>query len=90
MIIAPIQTIIISFIIWSYIGYSYLAGFAVICIFVPFQLLMGSSFGKTRRNTAGFTDERIRTMTEVLSGIKVIKMYSWEKPFADMVQSLRE
>ncbi|XP_053204533.1 ATP-binding cassette sub-family C member 4-like isoform X2 [Panonychus citri] len=51
---------------------------------------MGSSFGKTRRNTAGFTDERIRTMTEVLSGIKVIKMYSWEKPFADMVQSLRE
>lgn len=42
-----------------------------------------------RSKTAGLTDNRIRTMNEVVSGIRIIKMYAWEKPFAALVSDVR-
>lgn len=43
-----------------------------------------------RSKTATFTDARIRTMNEVITGIRIIKMYAWEKSFADLVTNLRK
>jgi ATP-binding cassette subfamily C (CFTR/MRP) protein 4 len=51
---------------------------------------MGQLFGKRRLKVATKTDYRIRIMNEILSGIRVIKMYGWEVPFAKMVASVRE
>lgn len=42
-----------------------------------------------RSKTAALTDNRIRTMNEVVSGIRIIKMYAWEKPFAALVNDVR-
>ena len=39
--------------------------------------------------TAVLTDSRIRTMNEVVSGMRIIKMYAWEKPFAALVSRYR-
>lgn len=36
-----------------------------------------------------FKDDRIRTMNELLSGIKVLKLYAWELSFQDLVNSIR-
>ena len=35
-------------------------------------------------------DRRIRLMNEVLSGIKVIKLYAWEDHFQSDVQEIRQ
>ena len=35
------------------------------------------------------TDKRIRIMNEIISGMKVIKMYAWELAFKDVVSKLR-
>ena len=40
--------------------------------------------------TAQKTDFRIRLMNEIVNGMKVIKMFTWEKPFASMVHSARK
>ena len=51
---------------------------------------MGKQFGRLRLETASKTDRRIRLMNEILNGIKVIKMYCWEKSFAKLVEDTRK
>lgn len=41
--------------------------------------------GKLRAKAVGLTDQRVKLMNEVLSCIKLIKMYAWEGPFANVV-----
>ena len=36
-----------------------------------------------------FTDERVKVMNEVISGMKVIKLYTWEDSFADLIGKIR-
>jgi ATP-binding cassette subfamily C (CFTR/MRP) protein 4 len=36
------------------------------------------------------TDKRIGVMSEILNGIRVIKMYAWEDAFAQVVRDLRK
>ncbi|KAI4581553.1 hypothetical protein MJG53_009996 [Ovis ammon polii x Ovis aries] len=42
-----------------------------------------------RSKTAALTDDRISTMSEVISGIKTIKMNAWENSFIDVISRLR-
>jgi hypothetical protein len=50
---------------------------------------LGKLIAKLRNKIAVRTDERMRLMTEIVSGIQVIKMYAWEKPFAKLVEVAR-
>ena len=34
-------------------------------------------------------DERVRLVTEVLSGVKVIKLYAWERSFVERINQER-
>ena len=34
-------------------------------------------------------DSRIKTVNEVLNGMKVIKLYAWENPFKELIMGIR-
>ena len=42
-----------------------------------------------RSNSARITDRRVKIMNEVISGMRVIKMYAWEHAFKGVVDRLR-
>ncbi|XP_009697619.1 PREDICTED: multidrug resistance-associated protein 4-like, partial [Cariama cristata] len=85
----PIQAVAVTVLLWMEIGPSCLAGMAVLIILLPVQTCIGRLFSSLRSKTATLTDVRIRTMNEVISGMKIIKMYAWEKSFAELVNGLR-
>lgn len=35
------------------------------------------------------TDERLKIMNEIISGIRIVKMYAWEWNFRDLVAQIR-
>lgn len=63
--------------------------------FFTFEIEAFSSWGTWRASrfrrskTAVLTDSRIRIMNEVVSGIRIIKMYAWEKPLSALVTEVR-
>ncbi|XP_070327616.1 ATP-binding cassette sub-family C member 4 isoform X2 [Odocoileus virginianus] len=85
----PLQAIVVTALLWMEIGISCLAGMAVLIVLLPLQSCIGKLFSSLRSKTAAFTDTRIRTMNEVITGIRIIKMYAWEKSFADLITNLR-
>ncbi|WAR27474.1 MRP4-like protein [Mya arenaria] len=82
--VGPLEAIAVLAILWRQLGPSTLAGFAVLLLLVPVQGYMGKL-----QKTAKYTDERVRLMNEIIAGMRVIKMYCWEKPFGDLVKKVR-
>lgn len=86
---APLLAIIVGVLLYVEIGVAGLIGMIVIFIVTPIQAYTGKLTSRFRLQTALRTDERIRLMDEIISGIQVIKMYAWEKPFAKLIKLAR-
>ncbi|XP_045127905.1 ATP-binding cassette sub-family C member 4-like isoform X2 [Portunus trituberculatus] len=88
--IGPLQTLIVLGILWNEIGAACLAGIMLLILFVPFQTWLGRVFSKLRMATAHRTDERVRIMHEIINAMRIIKMYTWEKPFTALTEAARK
>ena len=71
------------------VGWVILVGMVIILLLAPYQVWQARKFSKFREQTAGKTDVRIRLMNEIVTGIRVIKMYAWEKPFSKLITDSR-
>lgn len=87
--VGPLETIIVAYLMYLQIGVSAFIGVAFLLMFIPLQIFLGRKTSSLRLRTAIRTDERVRLMNEIISGIQVIKMYTWEKPFAKLVSMAR-
>lgn len=89
--IMPILAVFAGYVMWEYVGYAMIAGLGTMTIqAVPLQGYLSKLQGKYRFKIALKTDSRVKIMHEITSGIQVIKMYAWEKPFEKMVELLRK
>ena len=88
-LIGPVQAVTTALILFYLIGPSCLSGLVLLILLVPLQSIMGRIFSKLRAQTAPKTDARIRAMDEILTGMRVIKLYAWEKPFTKLIDLCR-
>jgi ABC-type multidrug transport system fused ATPase/permease subunit len=65
-------------------------GSAVCLLVIPVQTVIGRLIGSIKRATLPVTDERVRLMHEILSAIKLVKLYNWEKSFMKQTEQTRE
>ncbi|KAL1513345.1 hypothetical protein ABEB36_002766 [Hypothenemus hampei] len=87
--LGPLQTALCTYLMYLQVGVSAVIGVILLIMFIPSQIYLGKKSSTLRLRTALRTDERVRLMNEIISGIQVIKMYAWEKPFAKLVDTVR-
>ncbi len=56
----------------------------------PINILLAKVMLTQRKKGVVLTDQRVRSSTEVLSGIRLIKYYAWEQFFGHQVGLVRE
>ncbi|SCZ87513.1 BZ3500_MvSof-1268-A1-R1_Chr2-2g04979 [Microbotryum saponariae] len=71
------------------IGVSSLAGFALVAAAMPLQTFAVRQLFKGRQESMKFTDARIKSISELLIGIKIVKLFNWERPTVDRVHEIR-
>ncbi|XP_014296337.1 probable multidrug resistance-associated protein lethal(2)03659 [Microplitis demolitor] len=88
--IGPVETIIITYLMYLEVGVAAIIGVASLLMFIPLQGWLGKKSSTLRLRTAIRTDERVRLTNEIISGIQAIKMYTWEHPFSNLIENARK
>ncbi len=86
---APLQIFLAMYFLWLELGPSVLAGLLVMILMLPLNALLAGYQRKLQIKQMKQKDERVKTMNEILSGIRVIKLYAWEKSFMKNVFKIR-
>ncbi|KAG0044636.1 hypothetical protein BGZ83_010140 [Gryganskiella cystojenkinii] len=73
----PIEIGLSLYLLYDLLGWSVWVGLAVIVSLTPIQIYRAKFLTKMQRLKLGHMDDRIRVTTEVLSAIKVVKLYCW-------------
>jgi ATP-binding cassette, subfamily C (CFTR/MRP), member 1 len=88
--VSLVQVCIILAILIVNIGPSALAGFGLLICSAPILGRIVRKLVTKRLKSTKFTDARVRITQEILSSMRVIKYYAWERSFLKKVIDLRE
>lgn len=87
---APLQVILAIYFLWQILGPSALAGVAVIVLLIPLNGAVSMKMKTYQVKQMKFKDSRIKLMSKILNGIKVLKLYAWEPSFLEQVKGIRQ
>ncbi|EDV26556.1 uncharacterized protein TRIADDRAFT_50060 [Trichoplax adhaerens] len=87
---SPIQIAIAIYFLYQIMGPSVFAGLAVLILIVPLNAITSAKIQKLQEKQMINKDDRIRLMSEILNGIKVLKLYAWEQSFIKRVLNIRD
>ncbi|XP_017069976.2 LOW QUALITY PROTEIN: probable multidrug resistance-associated protein lethal(2)03659 [Drosophila eugracilis] len=87
--VGPLETLLITYLMYLEIGIAAVFGVVFYLLFIPLQMYLGQITSVLRLKAAKRTDKRMRIINEIISGIRVIKMYAWELPFERKVEMVR-
>uniref|UniRef100_A0A8B9CSQ7 ABC-type glutathione-S-conjugate transporter n=1 Tax=Anser brachyrhynchus TaxID=132585 RepID=A0A8B9CSQ7_9AVES len=90
--LAPIRIIICFVFLWQLLGPSALTSIAVFLFLLPlnFMITKKRSHFQVHFTQMKHKDERAKLTNAILSDIKVIKLYGWEKTFMEKVLGIRK
>eukprot|EP00526_Cylindrotheca_closterium_P003151 CAMPEP_0113648326 /NCGR_PEP_ID=MMETSP0017_2-20120614/25628_1 /TAXON_ID=2856 /ORGANISM="Cylindrotheca closterium" /LENGTH=1434 /DNA_ID=CAMNT_0000560529 /DNA_START=278 /DNA_END=4582 /DNA_ORIENTATION=+ /assembly_acc=CAM_ASM_000147 len=87
---APIQIVVALYLIFQQVGNATWVGVGYMVVLAPVNMVVFSIVSKMRRKVLKYSDLRVKMMNEILTGVRIIKFYAWEKPFGKEVGRLRQ
>eukprot|EP01029_Cantina_marsupialis_P003080 TRINITY_DN1290_c0_g1_i7.p1 TRINITY_DN1290_c0_g1~~TRINITY_DN1290_c0_g1_i7.p1 ORF type:complete len:1228 (-),score=221.18 TRINITY_DN1290_c0_g1_i7:236-3691(-) len=88
-IYSPFTIIIGVTYIYLLIGWSVFVGCLLFVIVLPVSAFLFGKSNSLMLNLQHHVDARLKSSNEVFSGMKIIKLYCWEKPFQEVITSIR-
>ncbi|KAM3473295.1 hypothetical protein MY5147_004840 [Beauveria neobassiana] len=86
---APFQIIICMVSLYSLVGWSMLAGIAVMIIMMPIQGYVARLMKRLQKEQMKNKDARSRLINEIITNMKSIKLYSWGSAFMNKLNFVR-
>ncbi|KAJ3106375.1 Multidrug resistance-associated protein 4, partial [Phlyctochytrium planicorne] len=88
--LGPLEVLLIIYFMYLEIGFAAFAAIAALLALIPIQGGFAKQFSGLRKRTVGFRDERIKSISDSLAGIMIVKLYAWEEPFKKNINDLRD
>ncbi|OQR74446.1 multidrug resistance-associated protein 1-like [Tropilaelaps mercedesae] len=85
----PLQIGICIYMLWQQLGIATLGGIFVMILLMPINAVVTMFLRKYQMELMRDKDKRTKLMNEILSGIKVFKLYAWEQSFMKRIEGLR-
>jgi ABC-type multidrug transport system fused ATPase/permease subunit len=85
----PVQLVMAITLLYQVLGYSSIAGIGMMALLLPVNMVISKMFNKIQKQILAATDARIHTTNEVLTNIRIIKFFAWERRFMSLVNEKR-
>lgn len=86
----PFRFSITLYLLYLQVGVAFLGGLCVAILLVPFNKFLATRILSNNKDMLRNKDSRVKLMTEILFGIRVIKFYNWESHFTQKVSDCRK
>lgn len=86
----PFRFSVTLYLLYLQVGVAFLGGLFVALLLVPFNKFLASRILSNNKLMLMHKDSRVKLMTEILFGIRVIKFYNWESHFKQKVADCRK
>ncbi|XP_058800147.1 probable multidrug resistance-associated protein lethal(2)03659 isoform X2 [Phymastichus coffea] len=81
--------LLVASILYSMYGFAGIVGLILVIKISFIQVFTGSISVNYRQKATEKANERIRLIDEIISGVQVMKMYTWEKLFSSQVKKVK-
>ncbi|XP_051911524.1 ATP-binding cassette sub-family C member 9 isoform X2 [Hippocampus zosterae] len=85
----PVQIVMGVILLYCLLGWSAVVGASVIVLLAPVQYLIATKLADMQKSTLEHSTDRLKKTSEILKGIKLLKLYAWENIFCDSVEETR-
>ena len=87
--LAPLDILCALALMWYLVAWQAMIGASIFLLVSVYNSVAASKAGKIRDKAAAQTDKRLTVIKEIVTGIRVVKMYAWEWNFRDLIAQIR-
>ncbi|CAG2178859.1 unnamed protein product, partial [Oppiella nova] len=87
---APVQIAISLYLLYNELGVATMGGLVLMILMIPANGWVSAKIRQIQVKQMKLKDKRVRGLNEILSGIKVLKLYGWEEAFVENIQAIRQ
>ncbi|CAG9765420.1 unnamed protein product [Ceutorhynchus assimilis] len=85
----PFQLAVTLYLLYSQVGLAFVAGLLFSIVLIPINKLIANKIGQLSTKLMEHKDSRVKIITEVLRGIRSIKLHVWEDHFLRQISRTR-